>query len=61
MTLMNKEGCMNKLALNAGVADELEWAGSPDAVASLAQEKIRCVACQVCASGGATSCRGRVK
>jgi len=52
---------MNKLALNAAVADELEWAGPPDAVASPAQETIRSVACQVCASGGATSCMGGVK
>ena len=52
---------MNKLALNAAVADELEWASPPDAVASLAQEKIRCVAYQMCASGGATSSRGCVK
>ena len=52
---------MNKLALNAGVADDLEWAGPTGAVASLAQEKIRCVACQVCVSGGATSCMGCVK
>ena len=61
MTLINKEGCMNTLALNAAVAEEPECAGPHDAVASLAQGKIRCVACQVCADGGATSCRGRVK
>jgi len=52
---------MNKLALNEAVADELGWAGPPDAVASLAQETIRCVACQVCASGGASSRSGGVK
>lgn len=52
---------MNKLALKAGVADELEWVGPPDAVGSLVHEKIRCVAYQVRASGGATSCRGCVK
>lgn len=52
---------MNKLALNAAVADELEWAAPPDAVSSLAQEKRRCVACQLCASGSAASCRGWFK
>ena len=53
---------MNTLALNAAVAEEPECAGPHDAVASLAQGKIRCVACQVRAGGGgATSCRGRVK
>lgn len=52
---------MNKLALNAAVAGELEWAAPPDAVSNLAQEKRRCVACQLCASGSATSCRGWFK
>ena len=52
---------MKKLALNAAVADELEGAAPPDAVSSLAQEKRRCVACQVCASGGASSRSGGVK